>query len=275
MQEPYSKFTISNLLLDENVLNKINKNIYNKISQKKRSYFLSTLGFLVLHWDDNDVRQPLCLYILDEDDEADHLNLISYMFPKFKFIVYYHHNKPSLDNITVIKYNTDIQVQNNMFFISDKIGNDVNDLINKLNPDHVWIKFNLNILSNLIEKGFDPVLIDSVRTQKEADANAKKGTGIAKSLHLYGAAGDIISGSKGRKDNKFNAALILESKRLGLTSGANKKYGGDFPTKHDVAHVQAIPIKLQSAFRSLVTVAARDAFIANYFKSQKGGILNV
>jgi hypothetical protein len=127
------------------------------------------------------------------------------------------------------------------------------------------------LLSNLQEMGFDPVPVDTARTQKEADANAKKGTGISKSLHIYGAATDIISGSKGRSDNKFNAALIKESKKLGLTSGANKKYGGNFPNKHDVAHVQAIPIKLQPAFRSLVSVNARNIFISEYYKTLKTG----
>lgn len=127
------------------------------------------------------------------------------------------------------------------------------------------------LLSNLQEEGFDPILIDTARTQKEADENAKKGTGISKSLHIYGAASDIISASKGRKDNKFNAALIIGSKKLGLTSGANKKYGGDFPSKHDVAHVQAIPVKLQPAFRSLTSVNARNMFISEYYKTLKTG----
>lgn len=131
------------------------------------------------------------------------------------------------------------------------------------------------LLSNLKELGFDPIAVDTGRTQKEADANAKKGTGISKSLHIYGAGSDIISASKGRGDPKFNAALIKEAKKLNLTSGANKKYGGDFPKKHDVAHVQAIPIKLQNVFRSLTSVNARNMFISKYYKTLEKGIFNV
>lgn len=121
------------------------------------------------------------------------------------------------------------------------------------------------LIQRLKNKGFDPVLRDSGRTAKEAAVFANKGTGILKSLHLTGAAADIISRSKGWSSPEFFQALGKEAKALGLTWGANKKYGGDFNTKNDQPHVQAIPIALQNQYRALTSDDARIKFIRLYY----------
>jgi hypothetical protein len=118
----------------------------------------------------------------------------------------------------------------------------------------------LALLVRMRNRGFDPIVFDTKRTAAEAAANAAKGTGIVNSLHLTGAASDIISGSKGWSDPAFFEALGEEAKKLWLT------WGGTF-SKYDPSHVQAIPVSLQNAYRALNTDAARDAFIEKYYET--------
>jgi len=127
------------------------------------------------------------------------------------------------------------------------------------------------LLNNMTQRGFDPILFDTGRTQKEADIFAAKGTGIVNSLHLLGAAADIISASKGWNWPLFFNALAEESKNLNLISGSTFKVRIDPITKKkkgpDMPHVQAIPVKLQATFRKLTSPEARNLFLVEYYSS--------
>ena len=100
------------------------------------------------------------------------------------------------------------------------------------------------LLAAMVEAGFDPIPFDTFRTAEEAAANARIGKGIVNSMHEYGAAVDIISGSKGWNHPKFFIELGKQAEALGLT------WGGRF-TRVDKPHVQAIPYKHQNKLRSL------------------------
>lgn len=96
-------------------------------------------------------------------------------------------------------------------------------------------------------RGFDPVLWEGYRSPARAAALAKKGTGIADSLHSYGAAADIVD----RKllwdaTPAFWSALGQEAQKLGLT------WGGTFGDK---PHVQAVSLQQQDAFRAMARAA--------------------
>ena len=126
------------------------------------------------------------------------------------------------------------------------------------------------LLANMIKKGYDPIPFDTGRTLAEQQKYYEKGTGAKPrphGEHIVGAAVDIISGSSGWGDRKFFLALGKEAKTLGLTWGGNVKYGGDFKTKNDMPHIQAIPIKYQHEFEALDTAKERDKYISDYFDS--------
>jgi D-alanyl-D-alanine carboxypeptidase len=121
------------------------------------------------------------------------------------------------------------------------------------------------LMARMVELGFAPVLFDGVRTLQEAQANAAKGTGIAKSVHCYGAAADIVCGFHGwacaAKRCKFYRNLGREAEALGLL------WGGRFPSV-DQPHVQGVAISQQNDLRKLgmdaASAAARDALVSSY-----------
>lgn len=117
------------------------------------------------------------------------------------------------------------------------------------------------LIERMHARGFDPILFDTFRTPGEAEKYAKKGVGVKSSLHILGAAADIISKSQGWNWVEFYKALGEESNLLGLT------WGGNFKTRLDYDHVQAIPVSLQVAFKKLTSSSARDLFIKKYYES--------
>lgn len=114
--------------------------------------------------------------------------------------------------------------------------------------------------------GFDPVLFDGLRTVEEALRNAQRGTGIVDSIHLYGAAADLICRkhlwSCRKAGCKFYTKLGPAAEALGFV------WGGRF-TNTDQPHVQGIAVAKQSAMRRLGrgpdTAAARDALVRAHF----------
>lgn len=48
------------------------------------------------------------------------------------------------------------------------------------------------LILEAVRLGFEPAIDQVKRTQAEADRNAAAGTGISRSLHLLGLAGDLI-----------------------------------------------------------------------------------
>lgn len=113
------------------------------------------------------------------------------------------------------------------------------------------------LLTNMKNLGYDPIPFDTIRTPAEAQANAAKGTGIVNSMHLYGAAVDIISGSRGWSFPEFFADLGKQAESLGLT------WGGRF-ARVDNVHVQALPGKYDNSLSNM-SASERDAFISNFY----------
>ncbi len=113
---------------------------------------------------------------------------------------------------------------------------------------------------------YEPILFDGLRTPEEAVANAKKGTGVVESMHLFGLASDLICDKHGwscrAQKCKFYQNLKREATKLGFVCGA------DFGSV-DEPHVQACFIADQAAIRALGTgdkrAAARDAKVAAFF----------
>lgn len=118
------------------------------------------------------------------------------------------------------------------------------------------------LLEALRERGFTPVARCTGRTRAEAAANAARGTGIRDSMHLYGAAMDVVCGVHwwdcGKHGCRFFEALGEEAERLGLTWGGRWKRGGKGP---DLPHVQCLAVRDQDAFRTLATAEERNAFV--------------
>lgn len=117
-------------------------------------------------------------------------------------------------------------------------------------PKHLIPSFakKLNkLFSAMRARGYKPLLWEGLRTPERASQLAAKGLGISNSLHIYGAAADIVDESTAPRywDGApgFWTALGQEAKKLGLT------WGGDFSSR-DLPHVQAITVAQESRFRA-------------------------
>jgi hypothetical protein len=137
-------------------------------------------------------------------------------------------------------------------------------------PDRLLPAFarRLNLLfSALRARGYDPMLNEGYRSPARAlalsqpRADGSKPPGIANSLHIYGAAADIISASSGFSNPAFFRALGEEADRLGLF------WGGHFKSHLDTPHVQAVPGELDTQLR---TLAARGGDINAFAANQLG-----
>jgi hypothetical protein len=91
-------------------------------------------------------------------------------------------------------------------------------------------------------RGFDPCLHEGYRTPARAAELDRQGKGKSDSLHIYGAAADIVSCSTQWSDPKFFRALGAEAEALGLT------WGGRF-MDGDSNHVQAVPYEAENELR--------------------------
>ena len=119
------------------------------------------------------------------------------------------------------------------------------------------------LLAALEALGYPAVPRDTLRTPKEAEANASKGVGVKDSMHCYGAAVDVICATHGWSCHehgcRFFEVLGEEAERIGLVWGGRWTRGGKGP---DLPHVQAVAVKDQSRLRACKSAAERDAFIA-------------
>jgi hypothetical protein len=104
-------------------------------------------------------------------------------------------------------------------------------------------------------RGFKPYLWEGRRSAARAGKLAAGGTGIKLSMHILGAAADILDENKlWSASPAFWSALGEESRRLGLTWGGNWR-------RADKPHVQAVAVSQQTAFRSM-SPAERSQFVA-------------
>lgn len=108
-------------------------------------------------------------------------------------------------------------------------------------------------------QGFDPFLWEGFRSFERAERLAKRGTGIVKSMHCYGAAVDIVDSddTPWAAPDGFWEAVEEEAIALKL----HVLYGKD-GKRRDRPHVQAVPQAphIQDAFREM-TRAKRIEFL--------------
>lgn len=122
----------------------------------------------------------------------------------------------------------------------------------------------VRVIERLRAQGFDPIPFDTLRTPEEALRNAKRGSGILDSIHLYGCACDVICGVHGwsckASKCKFYTKLGAAVEAEGLV------WGGRFPSRVDLPHFQGIAVREQKAMRDLgrgeESAAARDKLTA-------------
>lgn len=99
------------------------------------------------------------------------------------------------------------------------------------------------VMRRLRARGFDAVVSEAYRTPARAQRLNEGGTGIAKSLHSYGGAVDIVDRKFGWETSAaFKNAVVEEVEREGLMSGRR------FSNKDDWAHAQAVTPQRTAAF---------------------------
>ena len=115
------------------------------------------------------------------------------------------------------------------------------------------------LLNRLTAAGFEPVLFETYRSPERAAALAKRGTGIALSMHCLAAAADIICRRHkwdcGKNDCQFYEQLGKHAEHVGIY------WGGLWKTR-DLPHVQAIPVNKQAALRGANDQTARERIVA-------------
>ena len=103
--------------------------------------------------------------------------------------------------------------------------------------------------------GYDAVLQEGYRTPERAQLLSELGLGSSTSLHIYGAAVDITSKSRGYDDENFFIALGQHAQAVGLTWGIRLRSG-----LLDRAHVQAVAGRDEVILRKLAS-GEREAFV--------------
>jgi hypothetical protein len=103
----------------------------------------------------------------------------------------------------------------------------------------------LDLVARMIASGWDPIVHETWRSPERAAMLAASGRGIAKSMHCYSLAVDIISASKRwSAPFAFWRDLRDHAEALGLVSGARF-------SRRDLPHVQGVPIAKQALVRRL------------------------
>lgn len=118
------------------------------------------------------------------------------------------------------------------------------------------------VLKGVRAAGYKPCLFDTLRTREEAARNAKKGTGSANSMHLYGCAADVICDEHGWSCDEhkcdFYRVLVDQVVAAGLVSGR-------YFSKVDMPHMQGVRVGQQGEMRTIGSgpegAVARDVLV--------------
>jgi hypothetical protein len=107
----------------------------------------------------------------------------------------------------------------------------------------------IELMRRMRADGHDAIVFEAKRSFARAEILERRGTGVAKSMHCYGLAVDIIDRFH-RWDAKpaFWLALRDHAEALGLTSG--KRFVSPRRPLGDQPHVQALPAKLDAWVRT-------------------------
>lgn len=109
------------------------------------------------------------------------------------------------------------------------------------------------LFQKLIAQGHEPMLWEGFRTLKRAEKLSKRGTGIKKSMHCYGAAVDIIDeADMWNATSRFWNILGTEAEALGLVVLYRDGRRIDRP------HIQAIDVEDQPEFRKMTVTQQRE-----------------
>ncbi len=112
------------------------------------------------------------------------------------------------------------------------------------------------LFQRLRKQGHDPMLFEGYRSPERAQRLSDKGTGIKLSMHIYGAAVDILDAEgMWSASRDFWDAIGDEAEALGLTVLYRNGRRRDRP------HVQAVAVKDQHKFRGM-SEAERREFVA-------------
>lgn len=115
------------------------------------------------------------------------------------------------------------------------------------------------VLDQLTARGFTPVLRDGMRTRAEAAANARRGVGIADSMHCYGVAADVICAELGWQHPEFFAALGEVAEDAGLVWGGRWK-------RRDLPHLQGVPVAWQDRVRRAGSPEVIDGLVRRFLR---------
>lgn len=113
------------------------------------------------------------------------------------------------------------------------------------------------LFNRMRARGFKPRLWEAYRTPERAIKLAEEGKGVENSMHIYGAAVDVIDADAMWSNPAFFRALGEEAESLGLT------WGGRF-TRVDMPHIQAIPFRSHGAFTRM-TPDQREVFVKGLY----------
>lgn len=114
------------------------------------------------------------------------------------------------------------------------------------------------LLEQLRDAGHEPVVFETLRTPERAAMLAAKGRGIRDSMHLYGAACDVVCAVHGWDCAKHRCDFFERLGKLGEALGL--VWGGRW-RRVDKPHLQAVQVADQARF-SRLEATAREAFIA-------------
>lgn len=120
------------------------------------------------------------------------------------------------------------------------------------------------LLRRLRADGYDPIVWEGRRSFARAEELQRRGTGVAKSVHCYGLAVDIVD--RLRRWNApaaFWAALGRHAQALGL------EWGGSWTSRVDRPHVQALPATTDAWVRN-ATAAEIAERVRNHISTRAG-----
>lgn len=127
------------------------------------------------------------------------------------------------------------------------------------------------LLQAMRDRGFQPMVWETLRSPERAEWLASRGRSRNKgrtSMHVLGAAVDIVCRLRMWNHPEFFQALEEEAEKLGLVSGRDWDSNDDTENNfNDGPHVQALPLKDQKKLRALKTPAERETFIAKVLKN--------
>jgi len=124
------------------------------------------------------------------------------------------------------------------------------------------------VLADMRGAGFDPYVFETARSPERAAILAARGTGSLHSMHIYGAAADVIDAKLlWSARAAFWTSLTAFAEARGLTCGSRFKH------LHDLPHIQAIPVAREWPVGGPVlgadpaVDAARDVFARQFYRT--------